>query len=95
MSRDACPATPPDGSGRGVRREFVDRSRTFQLWHYRCVRVDSARKRAGAIGAGVARFVHTEEVTGSNPVSPTLTLPSQSQIADPSSRHRAPVEPSG
>ena len=27
---------------------------------------------AGAIGAAVARFVHTEEVTGSNPVSPTL-----------------------
>lgn len=26
----------------------------------------------GAIGAVVARFVHTEEVTGSNPVSPTL-----------------------
>ena len=26
---------------------------------------------AGAIGAVVARFVHTEEVTGSNPVSPT------------------------
>jgi hypothetical protein len=25
-----------------------------------------------AIGAVVARFVHTEEVTGSNPVSPTL-----------------------
>ena len=24
-----------------------------------------------AIGAVVARFVHTEEVTGSNPVSPT------------------------
>jgi hypothetical protein len=27
----------------------------------------------GAIGAVVARFVHTEEVTGSNPVSPTTT----------------------
>ena len=27
---------------------------------------------ARAIGAVVARFVHTEEVTGSNPVSPTL-----------------------
>jgi hypothetical protein len=27
----------------------------------------------GAIGAVVARFVHTEEVTGSNPVSPTLS----------------------
>jgi hypothetical protein len=25
-----------------------------------------------AIGAVVARFVHTEEVTGSNPVSPTV-----------------------
>ena len=28
--------------------------------------------RTRAIGAVVARFVHTEEVTGSNPVSPTL-----------------------
>jgi hypothetical protein len=28
-------------------------------------------RRARAIGAVVARFVHTEEVTGSNPVSPT------------------------
>ena len=28
----------------------------------------------GAIGAVVARFVHTEEVTGSNPVSPTKSL---------------------
>jgi hypothetical protein len=29
----------------------------------------------GAIGAVVARFVHTEEVTGSNPVSPTNGSP--------------------
>ena len=29
----------------------------------------------GAIGAVVARFVHTEEVTGSNPVSPTKSEP--------------------
>ena len=35
----------------------------------RCATVSGA---AGAIGAVVARFVHTEEVTGSNPVSPTL-----------------------
>ena len=28
----------------------------------------------GAIGAVVARFVHTEEVTGSNPVSPTKKM---------------------
>src|SRR5689334_20956198 len=34
----------------------------------RCATVSGA---AGAIGAVVARFVHTEEVTGSNPVSPT------------------------
>ena len=33
--------------------------------------VGVAHHRAGAIGAVVARFVHTEEVTGSNPVSPT------------------------
>src|SRR5687768_15257297 len=31
--------------------------------------------RRRAIGAVVARFVHTEEVTGSNPVSPTLNTP--------------------
>ena len=30
-----------------------------------------------AIGAVVARFVHTEEVTGSNPVSPTSRSPSR------------------
>ena len=29
---------------------------------------------AGAIGAVVARFLHTEEVTGSNPVSPTFQV---------------------
>ena len=28
---------------------------------------------SGAIGAAVARFLDTEEVTGSNPVSPTIT----------------------
>ena len=31
-----------------------------------------AQAALGAIGAVVARFVHTEEVTGSNPVSPTI-----------------------
>ncbi len=30
-----------------------------------------AERSTWAIGAVVARFVHTEEVTGSNPVSPT------------------------
>src|SRR5215208_6384851 len=34
-----------------------------------------------AIGAAVARFPDTEEVTGSNPVSPTSITPGQSQIA--------------
>src|SRR5689334_25201673 len=38
----------------------------------RCATVSGA---AGAIGAVVARFVHTEEVTGSNPVSPTPPPP--------------------
>ena len=33
--------------------------------------VGVAQRSTGAIGAVVARFVHTEEVTGSNPVSPT------------------------
>ena len=32
-----------------------------------------AQLRARAIGAVVARFLHTEEVTGSNPVSPTTS----------------------
>jgi hypothetical protein len=41
-------------------------------------RRSSGRKRA--IGAVVARFVHTEEVTGSNPVSPTSIIPSQTPI---------------
>lgn len=36
-------------------------------------RVDARSTRA--IGAVVARFVHTEEVTGSNPVSPTKRNP--------------------
>jgi hypothetical protein len=35
--------------------------------------VASLKRDARAIGAVVARFVHTEEVTGSNPVSPTNT----------------------
>jgi hypothetical protein len=34
--------------------------------------VGVAQAALGAIGAVVARFVHTEEVTGSNPVSPTV-----------------------
>ncbi len=43
----------------------------------RRVRPVSAHSVAGAIGAVVARFVHTEEVTGSNPVSPTSISPGQ------------------
>src|SRR5689334_12369035 len=52
-----------------------------------------SHRTAGAIGAVVARFVHTEEVTGSNPVSPTITTRS--------SREKIPspacflVEPAG
>jgi hypothetical protein len=34
-------------------------------------RTDPGLSGLRAIGAVVARFVHTEEVTGSNPVSPT------------------------
>ncbi len=37
--------------------------------------------RPGAIGAVVARFVHTEEVTGSNPVSPTHPAPCRAERA--------------
>ena len=40
-----------------------------RLEHWDIVGV--AHAALGAIGAVVARFVHTEEVTGSNPVSPT------------------------
>jgi len=36
------------------------------------VRIPSSPRIARAIGAVVARFPDTEEVTGSNPVSPTL-----------------------
>src|SRR3954451_10171424 len=46
---------------------------------------------ARAIGAVVARFVHTEEVTGSNPVSPTVGCGS---AAVPSHRRGHWVEPS-
>lgn len=41
-------------------------------------RTGLAFKGIGAIGAVVARFVHTEEVTGSNPVSPTPEGPFRS-----------------
>jgi len=40
--------------------------------------VASLKRDVRAIGAVVARFVHTEEVTGSNPVSPTSKFPSRS-----------------
>jgi hypothetical protein len=44
---------------------------------------------AGAIGAVVARFVHTEEVTGSNPVSPTQSIgdvcPRKARTSSPAS----------
>ena len=39
---------------------------------HEALRTRTAAGPDGAIGAVVARFVHTEEVTGSNPVSPTL-----------------------
>ena len=43
---------------------------------YTRVRIPSPpRNRAGAIGAAVARFLHTEEVTGSIPVSRTEFAP--------------------
>jgi hypothetical protein len=38
---------------------------------------------ARAIGAVVARFVHTEEATGSNPVSPTTEPLGRSKIGGP------------
>ena len=41
-----------------------------------------AFKCIGAIGAVVARFVHTEEVTGSNPVSPTAEARFRSSAAE-------------
>ena len=39
-----------------------------------------------AIGAAVARFPDTEEVTGSNPVSPTSNAPSQRPVCDLATR---------
>ena len=44
-----------------------------------------------AIGAVVARFVHTEEVTGSNPVSPTLFDPQRFTIHSNLVATRSPV----
>ena len=50
---------------------------------------------ARAIGAVVARFVHTEEVTGSNPVSPTSFTagqrPPRGPLSFPDCRRRPPV----
>ena len=42
---------------------------------------ESAPALSGAIGAVVARFVHTEEVTGSNPVSPTSITAGQRRFS--------------
>ena len=50
----------------GVGRQVADSEATGS-----CARVSARAGPTGAIGAVVARFVHTEEVTGSNPVSPT------------------------
>jgi hypothetical protein len=44
----------------------------------------------GAIGAVVARFVHTEEVTGSNPVSPTPNQRNTDNGADLTASARSP-----
>lgn len=45
---------------------------------------------ARAIGAAVARFVHTEEVTGSNPVSPTqITCPGPHSHRSPANGRRS------
>ena len=43
----------------------------------------------GAIGAVVARFVHTEEVTGSNPVSPTSKTAGQRPFSGRKAASRA------
>ena len=53
----------------------------------RCASFGQAR----AIGAAVARFVHTEEVTGSNPVSPT-EIPFHLLTGWPGSRMCGPTE---
>src|SRR3954452_15414600 len=42
--------------------------------------LDAAKPGARAIGSVVERLVHTEEVTGSNPVSPTQTSAVQSPL---------------
>jgi hypothetical protein len=41
----------------------------------------------------VARFVHTEEVTGSNPVSPTTKWPSEGLLSKSGKWQRAKCEP--
>ena len=54
---------------------------------------------SGAIGAAVARFLDTEEVTGSNPVSPTSSMtihvafPLRGSFAFRSDPHVDPPEP--
>ena len=47
----------------------------------------------GAIGAAVARFPDTEEVTGSIPVSRTLKTPGQPGVLSLSASVRAPSVP--
>ena len=63
--------------GRGARREIEERGRAARRRRGPLIAGPAAPwdivPASRAIGAVVARFVHTEEVTGSNPVSPTRT----------------------
>src|SRR5690348_13893851 len=63
--RAACPATAPARRPRSWRLTCRAPRRCANLWERR----DESRRRA--IGSAGERLVHTEEVTGSIPVSPT------------------------
>src|SRR5699024_9342912 len=81
------------GSGHGTRRTSCKLLR---------VRSGGPRSSSGgrpyrAIGAVVARFLHTEEVTGSNPVSPTTgsSGPRHADVAQLVEHHLAKVRVAG
>ena len=61
---------PPRWVGREARQRTANPSTRVQI-PYPPLPLDSSQFKTWAIGAAVARFLDTEEVTGSNPVSPT------------------------
>jgi hypothetical protein len=67
-------------SGREARQRTANPSTRVQIPSPpRCLETQALQR---AIGAAVARFLDTEEVTGSNPVSPTSITAGQSMLSD-------------